>query len=385
MKFHIITEEKPSVVKKIDNMFKLLTEKPTVTFSEPMWKKVHQYVGCSEDGYKKFSYRVNVIEVEISDIVDEEWVFVASVFHRNNFMSKVSDTYYGMIPERYGVNWNLCEYCGRTHKNVVQSHIIYNKVTGEWKQVGSACIKKMFAKGKYLSSVMVDFYKFLTTYRCDEDILEREFRANDSKSQYFKRCVEIRDLIPAIDEYRKVSPEWVRGESKDKIFDMFMKNDFTRNEERNDSIFKFIDEMETYSDFIQDIKTEFKSGYVNLSNAVLIFFGVKMYDDQPKRERFDDILNEHNIQRGEKMHVRGKILKHEVVYDEYYGDYTNTYIRDEQTDLTIITSSSSIYKFIVDKDVNLCDFICTVKGWSSAKQYIYAKGRLSKTPKIKYV
>lgn len=100
--------------------------------------KGEQYKECKVDG-EYFNNKYYIIDVEgVAKIND--WVFVATIQHKDNgniirqFKTDIE------IPERYRCTDSICEHCNtkRTRKD---TYLIYNEITQEFKQVGKSCLQ----------------------------------------------------------------------------------------------------------------------------------------------------------------------------------------------------------------------------------------------------
>ena len=168
-------------------------------------------------------------------------------------------------------------------------------------------------------------------------------------------------------------------------------NEYTPDQNYNNKIFDFVKNLEAKTDFIADIKESFEAEYVNLYEISKVFFAVKMYEDQFDQADFKEILANKNIVKNDKITITGKIIESRFIdNDEYdYGwspyslSYTEYYIKDETTGLTFMTKASNIKKYNIGNDTY--KFVSTISGVSYKDNFIYLKGRLSKSPKTAYV
>lgn len=85
---------------------------------------------------------VKYIIVEVSGLaIHNDWEFVATIDHTDegNIIRNVNNNI--SVPERYYTSDCYCEHC-KTDRNRNQTEIIHNTVTGEFMQVGKACVKE---------------------------------------------------------------------------------------------------------------------------------------------------------------------------------------------------------------------------------------------------
>ena len=92
--------------------------------------------------YKRF------IEVTIAGPAPKlaGWTFVATLQHltdeqgKRMNMLRSSPTFTGKIPDRFKTTDAVCDHC-KAIRNRVDTYIVHNESTDEWKQIGSSCIK----------------------------------------------------------------------------------------------------------------------------------------------------------------------------------------------------------------------------------------------------
>lgn len=407
MNFYILPANLQKVQNKLNAMVKHFTVKPTVTFSQP------KPVDCTKHiiAYSEFAgvyynrYTVNLIEVNIDYVVANDWVLVASIHHDNGIVSKVSDEYFKHMPREFGLNYTKCDYCGKTHKSRLESHVVYNPNTDKWMQVGTACVNKMLNDGKYLSSFIYKVNKIIKEYDgCYSENLG--VWCGGKSINIFSQAVNVNALIPVVTEYRKTQQNWVKvcyeqtpyGSEKvpgstDHIVAMLGNiKEYPVDEQYNKIIFDFVKNLEATTDFVKEIKQAFEAEYINLYEVSKVFFAIKMYDDSVKVDTFTPAVQANGIEYGVKYNVTGKIEYTQLVdnidedgYLPYWASaqYTEYYIRDTKSGLLFMVKSDTIKKFYVNDEIGY-SFIVNVGCVSNRKEIIYTKGRLSKTPKTTY-
>lgn len=407
MNFYILPANLQKVQNKLNTMVKHFTVKPNITFSQP------KPVDCTKHiiAYGEFAgvyynrYTVNLIEVNIDYVVANDWVLVASIHHDNGIVSKVSDEYFKHMPQEFGLNYTKCDYCGKTHKSRLESHVVYNPNTDKWMQVGTACVNKMLNDGKYLSSFIYKVNKIIKEYDgCYSENLG--VWCGGKSINIFSQAVNINVLIPVVVEYRKTQQNWVKvcyeqtpyGSEKvpgstDHIVAMLHNiSEYPIDEQYNKTIFDFVKNLPETTTFVKEIKQAFEAEYINLYEVSKVFFAIKMYDDSVKVDTFTPAVKANGIEYGVKYNVTGKIEYTQLVdnYDEdgylpYWAptQYTEYYIRDTKSGLLFMVKSDTIKKFYVNDEIGY-SFIVNVGCVSNRKEIIYTKGRLSKTPKTTY-
>ena len=408
MNFYILPANLQKVQNKLNAMVKHFTVKPTVTFSQP------KPVDCTKHivAYGEFAgvyynrYTINLIEVNIDYVVANDWVLVASIHHDNGIVSKVSDEYFKHMPREFGLNYTRCDYCGKTHKSRLESHVVYNPNTDKWMQVGTACVNKMLNDGKYLSSFIYKVNKIIKEYDgCYSENLG--VWCGGKSINIFSQAFNINALIPVVVEYRKTQQNWVKvcyeqtpyGSEKvpgstDHIKAMLGNiKEYPIDEQYNKTIFDFVKNLPETTTFVKEIKQTFEAEYINLYEVSKVFFAIKMYDDSIKVDTFTPAVKANGIEYGVKYNVTGKIEYTQLVdniieVDEYCpywapAQYTEYYIRDTKSGLLFMVKSDTIKKYYVNDEIGY-SFIVNVGCVSNRKEIIYTKGRLSKTPKTTY-
>ena len=400
MTFYILPAYKASVENAINKLIATLSVKPTVNYSEVITKEITDEV-IDHNIKKSEKYFLDVIEITIDDLKLDDWVLVASVYHKEGIISKVSNEYFKFIPNKFGLNYTKCDHCGKVHSGRNESNIIYNPITNDWKQIGTACINKIFTDGKYLSRFMVKLVNVIQKNGGCSGSNYTTWVKSYKETNNIIQAVNINYLIPIITEYRKNHKQWVKTHYEDgykvlgsthHLKDMYYdNNEYTPDQNYNNTIFDFVKNLEAKTDFIADIKESFEAEYVNLYEISKVFFAVKMYEDQFDQADFKEILANKNIVKNDKITITGKIIESRFIDNEeddygwnpYSLSYTEYYIKDETTGLTFMTKASNIKKYNIGNDTY--KFVSTISGVSYKDNFIYLKGRLSKSPKTAYV
>lgn len=404
MNFYILPANRKQVENKLNAMVKHFTVKPTITFSQPKPVDCTRYIVEYEGSYCN-RYTLDLIEVNIDYVVANDWVLVASIYHRDGIVTKVSDEYFKNMPKEFGLNYTKCDYCGKSHIARTESHVVYNPNTNQWMQVGTACVNKMLNDGKYLSSFIYKVDKIIKVYDgCYSENLG--VWCGGKSINIFSQAVNINAVIPVVVEYRKTQQNWVKvcyeqtpyGSEKvpgstDHIAVMLRNiSEYPVDEQYNKTIFDFVKNLEAKTDFVKEIKQAFEAEYINLYEVSKVFFAIKMYDDSMKVDTFTPAVQANGIEYGVKYNVTGKIEYTQLVdnYDEdgylpYWApvQYTEYYIRDTKSGLLFMVKSDTIKKFYVNDEIGY-SFIVNVGCVSNRKEIIYTKGRLSKAPKTTY-
>ena len=105
MDFYILPESREQCEKKINRIFKKLTNKPDVTFGEVERRKEETRVQV-DGGIAKYVRYINVIPVTIGDIKQGEWEIVATVHHYDKIVTIANPKMFKLIPEQFGLDYN---------------------------------------------------------------------------------------------------------------------------------------------------------------------------------------------------------------------------------------------------------------------------------------
>ena len=292
MKVYILPSEQEKFAHKISLMSKHLPKMPKVEFSEPQWRtrETHFVYDKGWSGYSKTKETIQVVEVTIEDIKEGDWVLVADVLYKEGIKTMVSHKYYKDIPEKYGLGYEVCDYCGHHHSNRTKAHIVYNPKTGEWKQIGSTCVTKMFGS-EYLNQFTVKLFKLVEecTGCCDPEMLGMWFAS--IPDHHYKIAHLIDSLLPVVKGYwKEKSNQWERSywESGRKVpgttkfFEEYWAGNadrFSLDKELSENVRKFVEGLDGSNDFNREIKEAWEAQYIQLWEIHKVWFALKMYED----------------------------------------------------------------------------------------------------------
>lgn len=392
MKFYIYAKNQETVLKKLNKIFSKLSKRPEVTFGEPTlvrckWQWINR--DSSEADRRKIRF-IPMVEVNIEDIFLSDWVLVANVSHIRNALNIVSYKYFKKAPIKYGPEYMRCDVCEKNHKNRNTSHILYNPVTNKWMQVGTACLHKISDCGKYIATLEDKINKVIYEgcgyAEGDENGMERVIKVVDHSD--FDVAVDKYELMSVVFDYYQDHNVWVKTnrESRTTILNMYddavNNNTLKVNKYSLDCIIKKLNNLNYTSNFCKSMYEVINSELVNLSDIHFLFYAVKMYYDDIKKQEFIDVLTANNIVTGNKYTVCGTVVKQYTInaYDPYSCRdvvVTYTHIKDNASDIVFITTSKEIEKFF-NPDTNQYEFIGTVGHIDYHDFDIKVKGRLSR-------
>lgn len=390
MKFYITPNHKQECERRLNRMFKKFTQKPEVTFSEVhKVQKVDTFV--DEDGYSKERYMIDAIEVTIESIAYNEWKLVATIEYADKLVLMCDSKLFKSMPKQFGLDYTRCDHCGCTHTGRKKSCVIYNTITGEWMQVGSTCVNKMLAQGKYLANITEQLYRVIRLFcGCDEDEY-RGGRWNVDKS-YLRQAVRYDVAISYCANYiAQHGDNWQKTywENREKhgtsvdLSEHYDEYDGQIDSHLCASVQSYVNTLEGGQDefgeptFNQKMKDMFVNEYICLDELYLAFFAVKGYYSTIKGNDFLKSIESYH--EGEKIKFVGKLVN--INYVQSTGYWEEDYY-DAVLEMNGITFKKVVaHKGVFDKYTNsdgTYSFMVEVRRINSSKQYIRLGGRLSK-------
>lgn len=343
MKVYILPEFRESFQKKVAEASKHLACPPKMTFSEPMEKTKKTIVATKCDGevdFKKYKEVVTVIEVDMDEITSGDWVAVADVHYHEGIVGMVSSKYFEDIPKQFGLDYAKCDYCGGIDHDRKLSHIVHNTKTGEWKQIGSSCSKKMFNAGDICKFTIKLYEVFQQTIACvgDEEWGGWCGRIPDHSWQ---RAYNIDEIVSAVVGYRKdVNPNWEKAErnsrgykigegTTDLLLAYYEKrvDELVIDEEYNRKVREFVESLPDdhgYDDWLAEdtgfnwkLKKAFEDGFIQSKDFYTAFFAVKMYEDSLTAPEFEEKVK--GMEKGSYIDLVGATLIERFECEGYYG------------------------------------------------------------------
>lgn len=148
---HLLFNFKAEILKNLEALVKVANRlkltPPTWEFSdvyEYEFSVVEGMSGSGEDTEIEVETYIEkcfdiTLHVEESLKIDGQWIFACAIDHRNKLMIQVDES--AIIPIRYSPSNDCCEHCGKKYPRV-QSFVVLNQETGEFKQVGKGCLKQ---------------------------------------------------------------------------------------------------------------------------------------------------------------------------------------------------------------------------------------------------
>lgn len=317
MVIYILPSNVEKFTKKVDRATRHLTHKPNVQFSEPKLMTKRTIVD-SYQGRRTYKEAIQVVEVTIDNITSGDWVPVANVFHREGIVAMVDRDLYSQIPSQYGCSYTMCDYCGRSHRDRVESHIVYNTATKEWKQIGTSCGRQMFHQGD-LCSFMVKLGEYIK--ECG-GCMDYEFdNWCDRPDHSWEKVFTIDTMLQAVKQFREDgNTAWVKS-----YYDSWNEKCGTTvdfkiwldKHEIGEVDQEYVDKVKGYvaglaeSDFTGSLKKIFNSELIRPFEVFAPFFAIKMYEESLTKGDWDEAVKD--IKAGQPMTFQGVDVKVEMM------------------------------------------------------------------------
>lgn len=411
MDFYITPDCRQKCEHKLELMFKHWQQKPTIEYSEVQQivkATTIVYTGgmADENGYSRYKKKFDAIKVTIGDLSVGEWTLVATVYYDENMVSMVDSKLFKEIPKQYGLEYKKCDVCGGTHTRRTKSFIVKSKETGEWKQVGSSCVDKLVAQGRYMKDISVKLFECFTVYLggCDEFGWEgSSWRPAD---HYLSKAVRFDYAIAVCDAFIKENgDEWTKAEYdrgqkiKPGTFDYLSGffSDFKGDEddELYRAVCKYYEDKEGSrnwcgeKDLTQKIKEAIEDEYIGIGECYVAFFALKSYKESLTAPEWKKALASNGIEKDVKYEFRGKLLSIDAKESEdVYGYKVMEYfaqLEDSKSRLKFykqIAHSNVLEKYKLDDGTYA--FMCNIRWIDNRKRKVKLGGRMSKIKKLKY-
>ena len=293
------------MAKELVNLFEEKLEKFAKKFAKYggySYEKSEPYV-CEDEDSRWYRYTVVDIEVDAKYKVGD-YQFVASLEWiedaGENLIKKASEDVF--VPEIYKTR-RECDHC---KTNRLRIHTIILKSSDEYIQVGKSCVKD------YIGVDLGNYASYLTFF----DSLEEFLEAHEFKGQsHWKKNFEVKDVLAqAYEESHKngyiskaTAVENDCDSTATKVFYalngitnfegklLYEMHEFTdKTWEEVGNIYKFYEELEVESDYINNIKTILKSQYIQNDEVGLVVsaIGTKLRIENEREERAKKVPSE---------------------------------------------------------------------------------------------
>lgn len=404
MEFYISPDQRESVERKINLMFKHVEHKPKVTFGVVEQIVKHTTYDLGYDGYKHRKEKINAIHVEIEDIAAGDWILVASVYYQQGILTICDSKRFKDIPPQYGLSYMKCDHCGTVHRSRKESHILYNTKTNQWMQVGSTCVNKMIHGGKYLNGLMLKLWNVVKMFGgCNEE--EWSGGGWRPSKKYLFEGIPVKDAFECCLAYMEENgdvwqkAEWENGrkvvDSTNDYLMSWFKGDPTKRKQDDDlfnAVKDYYTSMERGEDDVYDgasltqkIIDAFNNDFIALCELYVAWFSISNYKKHLLTADFEELVKSRGVEKGMKLDISGKLMACNYVHDEYAVWY-ETFWEDQTTKLVFKKNVSQ--KEVIDPflcEDGLYRFNADVKYIALKGCYVGLGGRLRKQKKVKYV
>lgn len=279
---------------------------------------------------------IDVVDIDVINPVVSlnGWSFLGSVEHSkdgNIILKKIYDV---QIPEQYLNSDDYCEHCN-TKRYRKFTYLVYKAETGEIHQIGSTCLKAYLG---FDVSLLLEHFKLMDTITNMMGYEGERIAKRGIEAQPFDEF--IKRTIVHIDEYGYVSAKKAREHNTiekniidgnflsatgDTVFASFnnMRKivPFETEEVVNkyNAIVEWVNGLENNSDYIHNIKTLMKRGYVTFKTATTAASIVGVwYANTHKKKIEDKIISNHFGTIKERM-VVDVTVEHISFFEGQYG------------------------------------------------------------------
>ena len=297
------------------------------------------------------------IEIEVEGVaVISDWDLIAKIEHEEEgcVISKIQ--FDAEIPEKYMLSdYDMCEHCNSNRRRKVV-YILRNSKTGEFKQVGSSCLKD-FTGVLDAENAARFFAMFDELDEADGVYIEGSGKPYYSLRDYLRYCVECVNKFGWFNSssmystanrawdyfsYKELGRSGMRKPSE--IKDEMEAVNFDASEEHHgakvDSILEFVKNMEDNSSYVVSIKSlansdYFSSKFTGFVASMVICYNKAMEKERKQKEEEAKVnLSEYIGNKGDRMEANFKEVKVVASYDTQFG-------------------MMMMYRFVLDND-NIC-------------------------------
>ena len=306
------------LVKKMENRIPYIK----VQFGE-FYKKMYRHAERDVEGFMavtKMWHEVVDVTVEMDTIND--WLLLASYKDGLEFVANPNKQLVFKNPE-HGLQYNKCDLCGHWCKN---SFVVLNVKTGEELQVGKECLKQFGLTGiEFVHDFTKELYRMIDCYCSFEDGCDLPCWRGDKDPFAFSSC-STKDLLRAAKAYYNEHKEWQKGSytednryikspSNEQVQRNVRKGVFDGSDEYIEKVIEHVKGLPANSEFSIDMAEMVNNYYTQPSKAPHAYFAIKSYEESIKAKE----LNVEKYTVGSQVHVRGKVVRKEVLETMYWG------------------------------------------------------------------
>ena len=349
---------------------------------------------------------VKFIEVEASGLaIINDWRFVALIEHTSEGnIIRQYDTNLN-VPERYRHTDCICEHCG-TLRRRKDTCLIYNDITGEWKQVGKSCLKD-FTQG-----LDADIVAKFTSYK---DLFE-EYTSID-RSSYSYKHYSLRDgvllyAVETVNHFGYISSQSYDYSTASRCSDYYnllefgKVNAFRKREDieadlnritfdpRCESNLKYIEDLKQYvlnedstnNEYIHNLQVLVKSEYISDRDWNLLVSSVQFYnrhienvkkDELRKKSHDEELKSEHVGNIKDKVSLDVETCTLVTSWDNQFG-WSGMY--------KFVSKEGNIFIWITSKDIDtdnvskVCGTVKEHSEYNGVKQTVLTRCKVEYKP-----
>ena len=304
------------------------------------------------------------IEIEVEGVaVISDWDLIAKIEHEDGgcVISKIQ--FDAEIPDKYMLSdYDMCEHCNSNRRRKVV-YILRNSKTGEFKQVGSSCLKD-FTGVLDAENAARFFAMFDELYEADGAYIAGSGTPYYSLRDYLRYCVECVNKFGWFNSssmystanrawdyfsYKELGRSGMRKPSE--IKDEMEAVNFDASEEHHgakvDSILEFVKNMEDDSSYVVSIKSlansdYFRSKFTGFVASMVICYNKAMEKERAQKAEADMNISEYIGNKGDRMEANFKEVKVVASYDTQFGMMTMYQFTLDNDDICIWSTGNYI-------------------------------------------
>lgn len=323
-------------------------------------------LGSEEEGPKMA--RFVIVDVEGFAKVNG-WEFVATIDHHENrnVIRNIIDL---DIPEKYWTCRPGCDHC-KTARPRKDTYLIHNVETGEFKQVGTSCLRDftggydaelaaaymsmydMLIEGEstegYSFGSYTPYYEIDDILKMSKSIISKMGYASSTSETATPTKIVIWDLMDILRKgYTTKATQYVEAAGVPEYYKKFQDMDYL------DRVKKYYLESEDTSSYTQNLKTIFSSEYCKSRDFGYIVSSVFCYDrEMKKREQKaaaeakrvrESEVSQYQGEVGQKITFTVKEFKCVSAYEGMYGEMSYLF--------KFVDNDGNVYMWSTSKDIN---------------------------------
>lgn len=298
--------------KKFIKKYQKHVEGVSFTLSDSMEKMFRH---ATDDGkIVKMLHKV----VEVSLIIPEQNDWKLITFFEKGFQFILDESkeleYWN---PNHGKDYNRCDACGHKIQN---SYVIRNEKTYEELQVGCECLKTYGVDSfKIIGRMTAELYR--KYYIIGKDDIENLVldRSYDPMKKWGRSAILKSDLLCAAKAYYNEHPAWVSSKNSENgsmvmIQSILANNEFERDDEYVAKACEYSANIDSYSEFSQDMMELCRKYYATPNDACVAYFLVKRYEEYLITQKMG------TLEVGTPVYIKGNVIHFSLLPSMYsYG------------------------------------------------------------------